>query len=363
MMNKWLVVAVLVLLGCGAAFFVTFSPPAPPARSSSTAPAPPLLLRPSPATASPKRRLAPSSNASCRPIAPAALAFGCKCHRSSSDADPLPLDEYFDCDPQVKRCEVRIAFVGDSHIRGFNATTRDFNDIFYTTLRDKILARHRACARSSAAADESIPEEDRQQHTALDIKFGNFALGRAGLTSIAPIRYQTKVPAARCAAFRPHIIVMAFGTNDAPNLPFVGRSQFLHDYRSFLAYSFMNKSAKPKRTFLTLVLTPPTVVEGCFAPMWCALVNRSILQDEVVPALRAFVKQPVAPASRSGAAELSIETRLVDWNRYMLTQISKKQRSIPSVWYQWDGMHLSEGGSLAMADFAWRETCAECPAA
>ncbi|HET8725600.1 MAG TPA: GDSL-type esterase/lipase family protein [Anaeromyxobacteraceae bacterium] len=136
-----------------------------------------------------------------------------------------------------------------------------------------------ACVGDSITEGRDIPDPALRYPARLQALLGgrhevrNFGVGGATALSTGDLPYRRQPPFARALAFRPDVVVIGLGSNDAKPWNWSGRGAFADDLRA-LAETF--RSVNPGARVI-LLLPPPVVGEGRFG------IREEVVAGEVAP--------------------------------------------------------------------------------
>ena len=144
---------------------------------------------------------------------------------------------------------------------------------------------------------------------------GNFGVGGATASLESDKPYMNQIEFQEAKQFKPNIVVIMLGTNDAYPSRQKNLNNFTNDYEK-LVESFQALSTKPK-IFLVI---PPPVFNAALGP------NNTILLDDIIPRI-------TQAATELGLPTVDVYTPLMNHTDYF-----------------WDGVHPNSNGAKIIAN-------------
>jgi acyl-CoA thioesterase I len=148
---------------------------------------------------------------------------------------------------------------------------------------------------------------------------GNFGTGYASVTLASDKPYANQTVFVDAKDFKPNIVVIMLGTNDAITMyePIIGN--FTRDYKALIA-AFRDLSSKPE----VYLVVPPPIFDNGIGP------NSTILELQIIPQIRQIANETNTP--------------LIDFHQELLVHPE----------YSSDGVHITEAGSIVVAEKIWQ---------
>jgi acyl-CoA thioesterase I len=170
-----------------------------------------------------------------------------------------------------------------------------------------------ACVGDSITNGTEYPD-DLWMMLGANYTVGNFGVGGATASLESDKPYMNQIEFQEAKQFKPDIVIIMLGTNDAYPSRLQNLNNFTNDYEK-LAASFQALSPKPK-IFLVI---PPPVFSADLGP------NNTILLDAVIPRI-------TQAATELGLPTVDVYTPLMNHTDYF-----------------WDGVHPNSNGSKIIA--------------
>jgi acyl-CoA thioesterase I len=148
---------------------------------------------------------------------------------------------------------------------------------------------------------------------------GKFGTGYASVTLASDKPYANQTVFVEAKEFKPDIVVIMLGTNDAITMyqPIIGN--FTRDYKALIA-AFRDLPSKPA----VYLVVPPPIFDDSIGP------NRTILEQQIIPQIRQIANETNTP--------------LIDFHQELLVHPE----------YSSDGVHITEAGSMVVAEKIWQ---------
>jgi acyl-CoA thioesterase I len=144
---------------------------------------------------------------------------------------------------------------------------------------------------------------------------GNFGVGGATASLESDKPYMNQIEFQEAKQFKPDIVIMMLGTNDAYPSRQQNLNNFTNDYNKLVA-AFQELSSKPK----IFIVIPPPVFNAALGP------NNTILLTDVIPRI-------TQAATELGLPIVNVYTPLMNHADYF-----------------WDGVHPNSNGSKIIAN-------------
>jgi acyl-CoA thioesterase-1 len=144
---------------------------------------------------------------------------------------------------------------------------------------------------------------------------GKFGTGYASVTLASDKPYANQTVFVEAKEFKPDIVVIMLGTNDAITMyqPIIGN--FTRDYKALIA-AFRDLPSKPE----VYLVVPPPIFNDSIGP------NSTILEQQIIPQIRQIASETNTP--------------LIDFHQELLVHPE----------YSSDGVHVTEAGSMVVAE-------------
>jgi lysophospholipase L1-like esterase len=177
-----------------------------------------------------------------------------------------------------------------------------------------------ACVGDSITNGTEYPD-DLWMMLGTNYKIGNFGVGGATVSLESDKPYMNQIEFQEAKQFKPNIVIIMLGTNDAYPSRQQSLNNFTKDYKK-LVDAFQELSPEPK-IFLVI---PPPVFNAALGP------NNTILLDGVIPRI-------TQAATELGLPTVDVYTPLINHADYF-----------------WDGVHPNSNGAKIIATQIYKAT-------
>jgi acyl-CoA thioesterase-1 len=170
-----------------------------------------------------------------------------------------------------------------------------------------------ACVGDSITEGSGYPE-NLQVMLGNNYKVGNFGVSGSTVLQNSDVPYMNQAAFWRAIAFKPSIVVVMLGTNDAKESSYGSVENFISDYKE-LVREYERLESKPK----IWLVTPPPIFENDLN------LNNTNLEQNIIPSIEYVANELDMPT-------VDVNTVLTDYPEYFM-----------------DGVHPSSDGAMLIA--------------